>query len=31
VVRRSNATVLRTLIGLAGLALAVKLAFDAYG
>jgi uncharacterized membrane protein YfcA len=30
VVRRSNATVLRTLIGLAGLALAVKLAFDAY-
>jgi uncharacterized membrane protein YfcA len=31
VVRRSDATVLRTLIGLAGLALAVKLAFDAYG
>jgi uncharacterized membrane protein YfcA len=31
VVRRSNATVLRTLIGLAGIALAVKLAFDAYG
>jgi uncharacterized membrane protein YfcA len=30
VVRRSDATVLRTLIGLAGLALAVKLAFDAY-
>jgi uncharacterized membrane protein YfcA len=30
VVRRSNATVLRTLIGLAGLALAVKLALDAY-
>jgi uncharacterized membrane protein YfcA len=31
VVRRSNATLLRTLIGLAGVALAVKLAFDAYG
>lgn len=31
VVRRANATVLRTLIGFAGLALAVKLAFDAYG
>jgi uncharacterized membrane protein YfcA len=31
VVRRSNSTLLRTLIGLAGLALAVKLAFDAYG
>jgi uncharacterized membrane protein YfcA len=30
VVRRSNATVLRLLIGLAGLALAVKLGFDAY-
>ncbi len=31
VVRRSNATALRMVIGLAGLALAVKLAFDAYG
>jgi hypothetical protein len=30
-VRRSNATVLRVLIGVAGLALAVKLGFDAYG
>jgi uncharacterized membrane protein YfcA len=31
VVRRSDATVLRGIIGLAGLALAVKLALDAYG
>jgi uncharacterized membrane protein YfcA len=31
VVRHANAGVLRTLIGLAGLALAVKLAADAYG
>jgi uncharacterized membrane protein YfcA len=30
VVRRSNPTVLRTLIGVAGVALAVKLGFDAY-
>jgi uncharacterized membrane protein YfcA len=31
VVRRSDATALRGIIGVAGLALAVKLAFDAYG
>jgi uncharacterized membrane protein YfcA len=31
VVRRSNATVLRVLIGVAGLTLAVKLGLDAYG
>ena len=31
VVRHANANILRTLIGLAGLALAVKLAADAYG
>ena len=31
VVRRSNATVLRILIGVAGLTLAVKLGIDAYG
>ena len=30
IVRRSDARVLRVLIGLAGLALAVKLALDAY-
>jgi hypothetical protein len=31
IVRHSNASVLRTLIGVAGLALAVKLGIDAYG
>ena len=31
IVRRSNASVLRVVIGLAGLALAVKLGIDAYG
>ena len=31
VVRHSNATLLRVVIGLAGLALAVKLGADAYG